>query len=355
MVGADREPLITTIIPTFRRPRLLRRAIRSVLNQTYRQFRVCIYDNASGDETPWVVGEFAKSDPRVQYHCRAENIGACRNVSDAAGRIDTPLFSFLSDDDVLLPDFYNTALAGFEKFPEAMMSVTASIQITERGKVSSIPILNWQPGLYRPPDGMLHMVRNGHPEWTSVLFRRELLQELGPPDIAVGGPFDLDFVLRAAAHFPVAVTLEPGALFVIHNESAGITGGLEALCPGWYKIICKLEDDETIPRKARNQATRWLTRDIKRMLLRSSVALIAAGNWSGANQAISYLEQCCRLTTEPFMLKLLAKSCRRFPLSRRSLAGLKTAYRRVVGPPVSFQPDQQLESRFADYARCLEL
>jgi glycosyltransferase involved in cell wall biosynthesis len=349
------EPLITTIIPTFRRPRLLRRALRSVLNQTYPQFRVCVYDNASGDETPSVVEEFAKSDARVKYHCRAENIGACRNVADAAGRIDTPLFSFLSDDDVLLPDFYKTALAGFEKFPEAMMSVTASVQITEHGKVSSIPILNWQPGLYRPPDGMLHMVKNGHPEWTSVLFRRQLLEEIGPPDIAVGGPIDLDFVLHAAAHFSMAVTLEPGALFVFHNQSAGIAGGLEALCPGWYKIICKLEDDETIPRRARSQAAHLMTRSIKRMLVRSSVARIAAGDWSGADEAITYLEQCCRLTTEPFMLKLLAKSCRRFPLSRRSLAGLKTAYRRVVGPAVSFQPDQQLEHRVADYARCLEL
>jgi glycosyltransferase involved in cell wall biosynthesis len=43
---------ITTIIPTFMRPQLLGRAIRSVLGQSYPHFEVHVYDNASGDETP---------------------------------------------------------------------------------------------------------------------------------------------------------------------------------------------------------------------------------------------------------------------------------------------------------------
>ena len=34
------KPLITTIIPTYRRPKLLQRAIKSVLNQTYPHFQV---------------------------------------------------------------------------------------------------------------------------------------------------------------------------------------------------------------------------------------------------------------------------------------------------------------------------
>jgi len=53
------EPLITTIIPTYRRPKLLRRAIKSVLGQTFPHFQVCVYDNASGDETPDVVAEIS--------------------------------------------------------------------------------------------------------------------------------------------------------------------------------------------------------------------------------------------------------------------------------------------------------
>lgn len=105
MCGSEVLPLITTIIPTFRRPHLLGRALRSVLSQTYPHFRVCIYDNASGDETAAVVAEVAKGDSRVQYYCHPENIGANRNFLYGQERVETPYYSFLPDDDVLLPHF----------------------------------------------------------------------------------------------------------------------------------------------------------------------------------------------------------------------------------------------------------
>jgi glycosyltransferase involved in cell wall biosynthesis len=60
---------ITTVIPTYRRPRLLSRAIRSVLSQNYPHLEVHVYDNGSGDGTPQVVAELAERDPRVKYHC----------------------------------------------------------------------------------------------------------------------------------------------------------------------------------------------------------------------------------------------------------------------------------------------
>ena len=94
MAVSDSKPLITTIIPTYRRPRLLQRALRSVLAQSYPNFCVCVYDNASGDETERVVREFMKYDSRVQYIQRSENIGAARNFDDAMRRGPHLFFPF---------------------------------------------------------------------------------------------------------------------------------------------------------------------------------------------------------------------------------------------------------------------
>ena len=69
------KPLITTIIPTYQRPKLLRRAIKSVLNQTFPHFQVCVYDNASGDETEAIVQEFIAKDSRIQYFRQEKNWG----------------------------------------------------------------------------------------------------------------------------------------------------------------------------------------------------------------------------------------------------------------------------------------
>src|SRR5271168_4302039 len=97
------EPCITTIIPTYRRPRLLPRAITSVLKQTYPHFEVHVYDNASGDETRQVVESIAATDPRVKYHCHESNIGLVANFAYGMERVTTPLFNLLSDDDLVFP------------------------------------------------------------------------------------------------------------------------------------------------------------------------------------------------------------------------------------------------------------
>src|SRR5579875_1770387 len=62
-----KQAVVTTVIPTFRRPHLLKRAIASALNQTYEAVAVEVFDNASGDETAAVVAEAASKDPRVRY------------------------------------------------------------------------------------------------------------------------------------------------------------------------------------------------------------------------------------------------------------------------------------------------
>ena len=92
---------ITTVIPTYGRPRLLARAIRSVLYQSYPHFEVHVYDNASGDETREVVSQFALRDSRVKYHVHPRNIGMMENFAFGISDVETPFFSILSDDDFL--------------------------------------------------------------------------------------------------------------------------------------------------------------------------------------------------------------------------------------------------------------
>ncbi|MCX6722131.1 MAG: glycosyltransferase family A protein, partial [Candidatus Staskawiczbacteria bacterium] len=126
------KPLSTTVIPTYRRPQLLKRAILSVLDQTYQNFQIFVCDNASGDETAQVVAEIAKKDSRVKYYCQEKNIGYPKNFVFGMKLINTPFFSFLSDDDMLLPNFYQTTMEGFNKYPEAMFSTTGLVSVDEK-------------------------------------------------------------------------------------------------------------------------------------------------------------------------------------------------------------------------------
>jgi glycosyltransferase involved in cell wall biosynthesis len=130
---------ITTIIPTFRRPHLVGRAICSVLSQNYEKFEVRVLDNASGDETGEVVKRIASGDPRVTYHCHPFDIGPWRNFKYGLDSVETPFFNLLSDDDALLPGFFTAALDSLERHPQAGMFAGATVRVGP--KFISTPVL----------------------------------------------------------------------------------------------------------------------------------------------------------------------------------------------------------------------
>jgi glycosyltransferase involved in cell wall biosynthesis len=208
------KPMITTIIPTYRRPQQLKQAILSVLHQTYPHFRVCVYDNASGDDTALIVAELAKVDPRVKYYCHEENIGAIKNFQFGLEHVETPFFSFLSDDDFLLPDFYQIALGRFEKYPDAMFSATDVIISNKMQVIMRYTLDNYEAGYYSPPTGLLELFQKGNLTWTGILFRHDVKEIVGLLDCNVGAPHDHDFINRIAAKCPFVLTRRPGAVFI---------------------------------------------------------------------------------------------------------------------------------------------
>jgi len=54
------KPLVSVIIPTFNREKLLPKTIDSVINQTYENWELLIVDDKSTDDTKKVVMDYAK-------------------------------------------------------------------------------------------------------------------------------------------------------------------------------------------------------------------------------------------------------------------------------------------------------
>jgi glycosyltransferase involved in cell wall biosynthesis len=102
-------PSISVVVPTYKRPALLGRAVRSILDQSLQDFELIVVDDASGDDTEQTVAAF--SDPRVRYVRHEENRGlaAARNSGIKAAL--APLIAFLDDDDDYLPS-YLEAMSG---------------------------------------------------------------------------------------------------------------------------------------------------------------------------------------------------------------------------------------------------
>lgn len=343
--------MITTIIPTYRRPKLLRRAIRSVLNQTYPHFQVCVYDNASNDETASVVAEMAKTDSRVKYYCHEKNIGSNLNFQYGLEHVKTPFFSFLSDDDVLLPNFYETAMAGFDKFPDAMFSAGSTIFINSKGRVMVVSLSSWKrEGYYAPPES-LFAILNGdyHPTWTGVLFRKEVVEKVGLLDLSVGAPADIDFELRIAARFPIVVSKEPCAIFLMHDSSITGKADLNLIWPGWLKLIRNISKDERIPSDVRLSAEKIMINGLKINLFYIGLFSIQRKNFNETYIITDILRKQYNQKTKAIIIYTAAKLVQHLPMGSDIFNGLVKIRRLFM------QKDSEaLQKQFGSYVRYLQ-
>jgi glycosyltransferase involved in cell wall biosynthesis len=95
----DCSPLVTVAIPVFRGEKYIKRAIESVLKQSYSNYELVIVDNKSDDNTENVVNLF--EDIRIKYFRNNINVGAQENWNICLKRARGKYIKILPHDDFL--------------------------------------------------------------------------------------------------------------------------------------------------------------------------------------------------------------------------------------------------------------
>lgn len=112
------KPVFSVILTTFNRASLLRRAITSILQQTFSAFELIIVDDASMDATSKVVAAIA--DSRIRYLRQSTNggVGQARNLG--IGSANGKYIAFVDDDDTIAPSFLAEVYAAFSQAPSTV-------------------------------------------------------------------------------------------------------------------------------------------------------------------------------------------------------------------------------------------
>jgi glycosyltransferase involved in cell wall biosynthesis len=291
------EPLITTVIPTYRRPYMLRRAIRSVLDQTYPHFKICVYDNASSDETAEVVSGLASRDSRIRYHCHPENIGAQDNFIFGLSQVDTPLVHLISDDDFLLPGFFAQATSALNKNPNAAFFSGGMLSANPDGRVRGLLRYGTETDQVYSPPKLFELLAPYTRTWTSAVFRCSSLEALGGLRKETGYSFSIDLILRSATRFEAVLSDTPGAVFTVHSGSSSVAEASEAfgslLNLAFFDSINKAIDsalkDEIVTERDADEMKTVLREVMERIFFRGAFGVIARGDLPVAVQASKVL------------------------------------------------------------------
>lgn len=111
-------PFFSVVIPSYNRARMLRTALRSVLEQTLRDWECWVVDDGSTDETQKALQEFS-TDPRFKTLRNPENLGMNASRNLALDRAQGRFATFLDSDDLWLPGRLEAFKLRLERSPEA--------------------------------------------------------------------------------------------------------------------------------------------------------------------------------------------------------------------------------------------
>jgi len=101
-------PLVSIIMATYNRAQTIKRAIDSVLNQTYRNFELIIIDDGSTDNTSQVLKEY--NDPRIRIYVLNVNKGVTAAKNSGLKQIKGEWFGTFDSDDELVPNAIETLM-----------------------------------------------------------------------------------------------------------------------------------------------------------------------------------------------------------------------------------------------------
>lgn len=166
-------PMISVIMPVYNTGNVLIQTVKSVLDQTYRDFELLLIDDGSTDESGVLCDTFAKQDPRiVVIHqpnggiCAARNTGLCV----AKGSYIT----FCDHDDLYLPELLQTEIEAAEKYDADMVVVGKRVE-SSKGVEESTPSFCFAGKEIQ--DNLLEILDSGALGcvW-NVLFKKSTLQ-----------------------------------------------------------------------------------------------------------------------------------------------------------------------------------
>jgi len=189
--------LVSTIIPVYNRPVLLRQAVDSVLAQSHRPIEIIIVDDGSTDHTPAVCEELQRLQPGVIRLHRQRNAGPGRARQQGLTMAQGAFIQFLDSDDLLLPEKFRSQVQALQAQPDAEIAYGKSYEETH---IDGPPRCTGPMRATGVPQSTL-FPRLLHERWwttSSPLYRKRLLDTIGPIQNWINEE-DWEYDARAAA------------------------------------------------------------------------------------------------------------------------------------------------------------
>lgn len=202
---------LTVLMTVYNGEAFLRETVESILNQTYRDFKFLVVDNASTDSSREIIRSF--DDPRIQLASLPENIGQIPALNKGLSMIETPYIARMDADDISLTRRFEKQIAFLETHPEVGVCGTHAIAFNGKQEIL------WEHPAHHE-DIKVQLLFECCLVHPSVMMRKAFLDEYGLNyNELIGHSEDWELWQRCAKHFRLANISEVLVRYRIHCQS----------------------------------------------------------------------------------------------------------------------------------------
>lgn len=214
-----RRPLVTVLMTVYDGLPYLRQSLESILAQTLADFEFLIIDDASRDGSIDCIRSY--NDPRIRLECNERNMGQAASLRQGLILSRGRYIARLDQDDISVSDRLEKQVAFLERRPDVAVVGTWGYNIDTRGTKTDM----WRRCVndFGEFVGSVILGRSPllHP---SVMFRSDVIIDVGGYDASLAGAEDYDLWARLALRRHEAATLpEPLILLRRHGGQQSIT------------------------------------------------------------------------------------------------------------------------------------
>lgn len=210
---------VDIVVPCYNYGRFLTACVKSILEQSIRDIRVLIIDDASTDDTAIIAKRIALTDPRVTVRIHDENHGHIRTYNEGIDWAESDYFLLLSADDLLIEGAFERAVAIMDANPDVGLTYGKELVWFDRlppPKIEPVHAYKWEK---RDIVGEICRSTINSIPTPTVIIRTSVQKAVGGYSMTLPHSGDMEMWLRLAANSKAVHIDVPQAIYRKHETA----------------------------------------------------------------------------------------------------------------------------------------
>ncbi|MCM3571050.1 glycosyltransferase family 2 protein [Neobacillus mesonae] len=177
-------PKVSILIPTYNRPELFHKALKSALHQTYPNIEIIVCDNSDNNLTESIVKLYKGKFHPIKYFPNYKNLGPVKNQQKCLKLSIGEYINYLMDDDLLHPEKIEKMMQYFQNYEDVVLVTSHKQTIDRNGHIFHSNDISYAP-LFQEDT-----ILDGYTLGNMVL--RDRINYIGAPTMVLFRKRDLD-------------------------------------------------------------------------------------------------------------------------------------------------------------------